>query len=329
MNLPKNIIGIVVAIVVIIIIYVIYSYYSSASTDLVGLQSGQKSKVIKASTLQTSHGSANYAYSYWFYINDWSKNLNKSKTLLQRKIGSSSSSGSLGGPDSSTGPSGSTDGKWEWVKDKEGFEGNSSGGEYNPKITLAPYENNLHITIATYPTSSSSSSSSSSSQLGGMPGPQSLTCEQQNMKTCGSTGPDVCYEQTTPCPSMPIPSSSPPPTPHTCIIRNVPLQKWVNLIVSLNGRTLDVYIDGKLVRTCILPGVPRINQNSDLQITPNGGFSGWTSNVQYFAHPLNPQEAYNIYVDGPGSTSLMGLFEKYKLKISYLVDNQEKASIQI
>ena len=53
---------------------------------------------------------------------------------------------------------------------------------------------------------------------------------------------------------------------------NVPLQKWVNLIISLYGRTLDVYIDGKLVRTCVLPGVAQVNPDADILVTPMGGF---------------------------------------------------------
>ena len=116
---------------------------------------------------------------------------------------------------------------------------------------------------------------------------------------------------------------------HPCTVRNFPLQKWVNLIVSLNGRTLDVYIDGKLVRTCILPGVAKVDPNANINITPGGGFNGYTSNLQYFAYPLNPQEAYNIYKEGPGTSRLFGFFDKYQLKISYLVDNQEKGSISI
>ena len=39
-----------------------------------------------------------------------------------------------------------------------------------------------------------------------------------------------------------------------CHVKNVPLQRWVCLIVSVYGRTLDIYLDGKLVRTCVLPG---------------------------------------------------------------------------
>jgi len=45
---------------------------------------------------------------------------------------------------------------------------------------------------------------------------------------------------------------------HKCAISNFPLQAWVNLIISLYGRTLDVYVDGKLVRTCVLPGVAMV-----------------------------------------------------------------------
>ena len=68
---------------------------------------------------------------------------------------------------------------------------------------------------------------------------------------------------------------------HTCNIANVPLQKWVNLIVSLNGRSVDIYLDGKLVRTCVLPGVAKVNNSADVFLTPDGGFDGWISGFQY------------------------------------------------
>lgn len=44
----------------------------------------------------------------------------------------------------------------------------------------------------------------------------------------------------------------------TYTVGNVPLQKWVNLLLSAYGRSLDIYIDGKLVRTCLLPGVVKL-----------------------------------------------------------------------
>jgi hypothetical protein len=119
------------------------------------------------------------------------------------------------------------------------------------------------------------------------------------------------------------------PIVHKCSVRNVPLQKWVNLIISLYGRTLDVYIDGKLVRTCVLPGVAQVNPDADILVTPMGGFSGWTSNFQYWAAATNPQQAYNIYKSGYGGNALGNLFNKYRVKVSFLEDNKEQGSFEI
>jgi len=124
-------------------------------------------------------------------------------------------------------------------------------------------------------------------------------------------------------------SESLPGTNAVCGINNIPLQKWTNLILSLNGRTADVYLDGKLVRTCILPAVPN-KPTGDVNITPGGGFSGWTSNFQYWPNALNPQEAYNVYKNGPGSVSGFGkILNNHKVRVSYLVDNTEKGSFEI
>lgn len=116
---------------------------------------------------------------------------------------------------------------------------------------------------------------------------------------------------------------------HQCSVKNFPLQKWVNLIISLYGRTLDVYIDGKLVRTCVLPGVAKVSTKSDIVVTPNGGFNGWTSNFMYWDHSTNPQEAYNIYKGGFGGSLLGNMFNKYRIKFSFLTDNKEVSSIEI
>ncbi len=116
---------------------------------------------------------------------------------------------------------------------------------------------------------------------------------------------------------------------HTCNVKNFPLQKWVNLIISLYGRTLDIYIDGKLVRTCVLPGVAKINQDANIVVTPNGGFSGVTTNFQYWNDATNPQQAYNIYKDGFGGSIMGNLFNKYRIKFSFLEDEKEKYAFEI
>jgi hypothetical protein len=116
---------------------------------------------------------------------------------------------------------------------------------------------------------------------------------------------------------------------HTCNVANVPIQKWTNLLISAYGRTLDVYLDGKLVRTCVLPGVAKIDAIAPVYITPNGGFSGWTSRFQYWADATDPQTAWNIYRKGYGGSMLGALSRRYGLKLSVTKGDQEYSSIAI
>ena len=113
---------------------------------------------------------------------------------------------------------------------------------------------------------------------------------------------------------------------HSCGISNVPIQRWCNFLLSVYGRTLDLYLDGKLVRTCVLPGVAKIDANAPVYITPNGGFSGWTSNFQYWPDSTDPQKAWNIYKAGYGGSLLGSIFGKYTVKISLMEGDTEDSS---
>jgi hypothetical protein len=116
---------------------------------------------------------------------------------------------------------------------------------------------------------------------------------------------------------------------HYLEIVNIPIQRWVNLFFSVYGRTLDVYIDGKLVRTGILPGTAKINPTANIFLTPNGGFNGWTSKLQYWNNSSNPQMAWDTYMAGYGAGLFSNLFGKYKVKVALLTDNQEKAQFTL
>jgi hypothetical protein len=120
-------------------------------------------------------------------------------------------------------------------------------------------------------------------------------------------------------------------TDSVCHVSNIPIQRWVCLIVSIYGRTLDIYLDGKLVRTCVLPSVSVAlsNQSQLTNLELGGGFDGFLTSVRYRAQPVNPQEAWNIYTDGYGGSMLQDVLNKYKLKLSFLVDDVEKQAITI
>ena len=87
-----------------------------------------------------------------------------------------------------------------------------------------------------------------------------------------------------------------------CDIDNIPLQRWVHVCVSLWNRTLDVYINGKLTRSCVLEGVAKLN-NGNVYTTGAGGFQGYMSRLQYFNHAVNPDKVYGLYKKGPFSAN--------------------------
>ena len=85
-----------------------------------------------------------------------------------------------------------------------------------------------------------------------------------------------------------------------CDIASVDLQKWVHVGIVSQGKTLDVYIDGKLARSCILPSVINLMPNYQLTVLAFGGFGGYVSNITTHDYGLNPEQMWRIYMAGPG-----------------------------
>lgn len=117
--------------------------------------------------------------------------------------------------------------------------------------------------------------------------------------------------------------------PFECLVPNIPLQKWTNLIVSLNNKSLDSYVNGKLVKTCVLPSIPIIDPEASVYLTPNGGFSGYTSRFNYWNDVISPHQAWNVYKSGPGGNLLSNFFNQYKIKLSFLKGDNVAASLTI
>ena len=103
----------------------------------------------------------------------------------------------------------------------------------------------------------------------------------------------------------------------TCDVKDIVLQKWVNVCVTMSGKTLDVYIDGKLSKTCIYKHHFKVDNANGVGIrylqgstvTSNGvttkvnGFDGYFSRLQVFNSTLNPDEIYKTYMAGPTGSS--------------------------
>jgi hypothetical protein len=249
--------SIVITVVVIVLILMLLKYVFSDPYTLQNIQSGQTTSTISASSLATNGSdtpSSNFAYSVWFYIDDWNYRYGEPKVIFGR-MGARS---------------GSNEGSVEGI----------SGLDPCPAVVLGAVENNVSVSLGCYP------------------------------------GAD--QEPTTPGGKTIV---------HTCSVANIPIQKWVNLVLSVYGRTMDLYVDGKLVRTCLLPGVASVNNNSNIYVTPRGGFDGWTSKLQYYPNSLNPQQVWNIYTQGYSSWSSM--FNAYQIEISLVENGTTQSSVTI
>lgn len=84
---------------------------------------------------------------------------------------------------------------------------------------------------------------------------------------------------------------------YTCTVENVPLQSWFSVSVTVFQRNLDVYINGRLVKSCVLPGVPRLAVG-DVVVGANQGFSGSMCGLKYYNKMLHPSDAAGFFSAG-------------------------------
>lgn len=249
--------SIVITILVVVLILMLLRYILIDPYTLQNIQNGQTTSTITASTLATNGTntpSSNFAYSIWFYINNWNYRYGENKVIFGRM-------GATGGGSNSS------------------ITG-VSGIDPCPTVVLGPRQNNLDIYLSCFPGA------------------------DQQPTTAG--GNSVVKK---------------------CSVTNVPIQKWVNLTFSVYGRSMDIYMDGKLVRTCLLPGVAKVKNSANIYVTPNGGFEGWTAKFQYYPNSLNPQDAWNIYTKGYSTWASM--FNSYQVQLSLVENGTVQSSITI
>ena len=81
-------------------------------------------------------------------------------------------------------------------------------------------------------------------------------------------------------------------------INDLPLNKWVNVIIKVVNTTIDVYINGTIAKRHVLSSVPKQNYG-DVYLSMNGGFQGNTSNLWYWNYALGTSDIQDIVNRGP------------------------------
>jgi len=100
------------------------------------------------------------------------------------------------------------------------------------------------------------------------------------------------------------------------VIPELPLNKWVNVIIRCQNTTLDVYVNGTIARSINLVGVPKQNYG-DVYVGMNGGFAGNISNLWYYNYALGTSDIQGIAENGP-NTKMIGSSGMSDTEFNYL-----------
>ena len=84
----------------------------------------------------------------------------------------------------------------------------------------------------------------------------------------------------------------------TIDIDNIPIRKWINLIIKTRNTTVDVYINGQLTKRQTMKGIPAQNYGN-VYVAQKGGFAGNISDLQYFNYAAGTSEIQDIVTRGP------------------------------
>jgi len=107
-----------------------------------------------------------------------------------------------------------------------------------------------------------------------------------------------------------------------CDIVDLPVQRWVYITIVFINKTMDMYVNGKLLRSCTSGPLPK-DMVGNIHINKWGGFDGKLSNLKYTNRALSASTIYSDYLDGSEHLTLWSKFTSFipKVKIDIGLDN--------
>ena len=146
------------------------------------------------------------------------------------------------------------------------------------------------------------------------------------------------------------------------VTTNFPLQKWVSIAVSVDNQFVDVYLDGKLVKSqrfyktkiisAAATNVPAVTAGVFPKVPPNAAdspvvlgnisvatlasgttpasasaftkFDAFVAEFKRWTVPIDPASAWDNYLAGNGTNSISKAFSAYGIDVSVLKNNVEQ-----
>lgn len=116
-------------------------------------------------------------------------------------------------------------------------------------------------------------------------------------------------------------------TPNTLVIsNNFPIQTWTHVIVSVDNNYIDVYMNGKLVKSINVTLEAPSTSSPIVYETPKAYLAKFVRNT----YPIDPQTAWDHYSSGNGmSSSVSSMMGNYGATITFNKDAAEYSKLQL
>ena len=140
----------------------------------------------------------------------------------------------------------------------------------------------------------------------------------------------------------------------TTITDTFPLQRWVHILVSVDGQYIDYYLNGKLIKSEKKTYIPKTpagygsdkttvtnpvylgnsgiavigsgnNKDNIYPTSPNSaGYNAFLTKFTRWTNPLDPQSVWNEYTSGNG-----GAYFPYSVRLDLLKNNNVESTYQM
>lgn len=158
--------------------------------------------------------------------------------------------------------------------------------------------------------------------------------------------PNVFYRKTTPTPihlffdksnpilyadltNDPVPNLTSKPSNVIQITDHFPIQQWVYCTISVNGKIADIYLDGLLVSSFVIPTPTATSSSTDI-VLGGDSLDGSVSNFYYWTYAMGQREVWKNYTKGNSWSAVFGnMFGNYSANLQLMKNNVENSIIPL
>jgi hypothetical protein len=109
------------------------------------------------------------------------------------------------------------------------------------------------------------------------------------------------------------------------ITKNFPLQRWEYVVISINQNIVDLYLDGKLIKSINLGQTVKVPAKNSEIVFGTGDI--YIAGFKILPDPMDPQTAWNNYLNGSGTTTRS--LTNYGLSMTLSKNNNPEKTITL